>query len=112
MNCFSVLKRSISGNIGLTFNKLQSTSNCSSEQIKTTGLFGINLLQTASGFEQFQEDALSECANLVQEAVDKNRKRKIVQVFDQLSNCLCKVADLSEFVRIGHPVSSYVYPLF
>lgn len=31
------------------------------------------------------------------------RKRKLVQVFDDLSDSICRVADLSEFIRMMHP---------
>ncbi|XP_022649309.1 mitochondrial intermediate peptidase-like isoform X3 [Varroa destructor] len=36
-----------------------------------------------------------------------HRKRKMVQIFDDLSDCLCRVADLAEFVKVGHPQGRY-----
>ncbi|CAG2159376.1 unnamed protein product [Oppiella nova] len=68
-----------------------------------TGLFGHELLSEPSGFYLFRENAIVESDRLVKEALSPHRQRKIVEVLDQLSNCLCKVADMAEFVRIGHP---------
>jgi mitochondrial intermediate peptidase len=44
---------------------------------------------------------------LIAEAISSDRKRKIVSIFDELSDTLCKIADLSEFIRLGHPQGSY-----
>jgi len=46
---------------------------------------------------------------LIAEAITPERKRKAVEVFDELSDTLCKVADLSEFIRLAHPHSKYSY---
>jgi mitochondrial intermediate peptidase len=40
---------------------------------------------------------------LIEEAISPDRSRKMVQIFDELSDSLCKIADLSEFIRLAHP---------
>ena len=54
-----------------------------------------------------QENAKNHAADLVKEVSDPNRKRKLVQVFDDLSDTLCRVADMADFVRIAHPNHQY-----
>lgn len=68
-----------------------------------TGLFGNPYLRDASGFYLLRENSKQEAAALVAEALSPRRKRKMVEIFDNLSNCLCRVADMAEFVRMGHP---------
>src|SRR5699024_6347387 len=91
----------------------RAISNCTSlgaqvnsltQQIKapktgSKGLFGNQLLSHWNGFYVFRQNAIVDAEALVREATSPTRTRKMVQVFDELSNCLCKVADLSEFVR-------------
>jgi intermediate peptidase len=48
-----------------------------------------------------------ECEMLVEECMSPNRSRRMVEIFDHLSNSLCKVADMAEFVRVAHPNGSY-----
>lgn len=70
---------------------------------RKTGLFQNDLLKDPSGFYLFRERARIKSDQLVTEILSKNRKRKMVEIFDNLSNTLCQVADLSEFIRMGHP---------
>lgn len=54
-----------------------------------------------------KEQATFKTDDLIAEAISPDRNRKMVQIFDELSDTLCKVADLSEFIRLGHPQSKY-----
>lgn len=75
---------------------------------KETGLFGIPELKNEDGFYILKSRVLERVDILVDEATSKNRKRKMVEVFDELSDTLCKVADMAEFIRIAHPNEQYV----
>ncbi|XP_015524762.1 mitochondrial intermediate peptidase [Neodiprion lecontei] len=70
---------------------------------KETGLFGIPELDDAEGFDLLKRRAMAQTDELIEEATSQTRSRKIVEIFDELSDSLCKVADLAEFVRIAHP---------
>lgn len=54
-----------------------------------------------------QEQAKNEADTLVAEASSSSRSRKLVSVFDDLSDCLCRVADMADFVRVAHPSEDY-----
>lgn len=45
---------------------------------------------------------------LIDEAIGTDRQRKLVSIFDELSDSLCKVADLAEFIRLAHPEPDFV----
>jgi len=72
------------------------------------GLFGIPELKSEDGFDILKNRALSQVDVLIEEATSKDRKRKMVEIFDDLSNTLCKVADMAEFIRVAHPDPRYV----
>lgn len=71
------------------------------------GLFGVPELRHADGFYILQQRAEAETDRLIEETGSKERRRPMVKVFDEMSDCLCRVADLAEFIRIAHPRASY-----
>lgn len=72
-----------------------------------TGLFGHSVLREPNGFYLLKEQAIQDAETYVDEATDPNRSRKMVQVFDDLSDALCRIADMAEFVRVGHPENRF-----
>ena len=82
---------------------------------KTTGLFGVAELHDSSGFDILCEQVLNESQVLVDDALClakeiKNGQKSVVNLimkFDHLSNTICNVADLAEFVRLTHPNTEY-----
>ena len=58
------------------------------------GLFGIPELKNHTGFNLLQQAAEEKVEKLLEEACSPSRSRKIVTVFDELSDTLCRVADL------------------
>uniref|UniRef100_A0A8B9S3Q6 Mitochondrial intermediate peptidase n=1 Tax=Apteryx owenii TaxID=8824 RepID=A0A8B9S3Q6_APTOW len=67
------------------------------------GLFGVPELSCPEGFQEAQDKALQESEQLVQKACSTPPGPEIVMIFDQLSDALCRVADLADFVKIAHP---------
>ncbi|GLH15007.1 Mitochondrial intermediate peptidase [Gryllus bimaculatus] len=72
-----------------------------------TGLFGLPELRSHDGFYAMKDHAVRETEKLIQESCSANRSRKMVEIFDELSDTLCKVADLAEFIRIAHPRAAF-----
>ena len=71
------------------------------------GLFCIPELTSASGFERLRIEAEDRGADLLQEALSSDRSRKLVAVFDELSDTLCRVADMADCMRVLHPDLRY-----
>ncbi|KAM9566238.1 mitochondrial intermediate peptidase isoform 2-T2 [Guaruba guarouba] len=70
---------------------------------RETGLFGVPELSCPEGFQEAQDRALQESEQLVQMACSAPPGPETVMIFDQLSDSLCRVADLADFVKIAHP---------
>lgn len=62
------------------------------------GLFGVPELSCPEGFQEAQDKALQESEQLVQKACSTPPGPEIVKIFDQLSDALCRVADLVSYI--------------
>ncbi|XP_055608421.1 mitochondrial intermediate peptidase [Uranotaenia lowii] len=71
------------------------------------GLFTIPELTSYEGFYSLKEKAIFKTEDLIKEATSSERSRKMVTIFDELSDTLCKVADLAEFIRLAHPQNNF-----
>lgn len=70
-------------------------------------MFCLPELRSHEGFFLLKENVFNKTDELIKEAVSEKRQRKMVEIFDELSDSLCKVADLSEFIRVAHPQNKY-----
>ncbi|XP_056297049.1 mitochondrial intermediate peptidase-like isoform X1 [Pseudoliparis swirei] len=70
---------------------------------KNVGLFGVPELSCPEGFQAATKTALKNTARLVERACSCPPGVETVESFDQLSDGLCKVADLADFVKVAHP---------
>lgn len=75
---------------------------------KIQGLFGMAELKSHEGFYLLRDNVSNKTEELIAEATSIGRNRKMVEIFDELSDSLCKVADLAEFIRIAHPQQKYM----
>ncbi|XP_060800170.1 mitochondrial intermediate peptidase [Neoarius graeffei] len=74
---------------------------------QNVGLFGVPELSCTEGFELIQEKALQETQRLVEKACSTPPSRATVETFDKLSDSLCRVADLADFIKVAHPDPLY-----
>lgn len=70
---------------------------------KNVGLFGVPELSCPAGFQVTTKTALKNTERLVEKACSSSPGVQTVQCFDQLSDELCKVADLADFIKVAHP---------
>jgi intermediate peptidase len=85
-------------------NNLKDSWKCQSSA-KPTGLFGIEQLTRPEGFDELKLECAHRSHALLNEACSSppERQRIVARVFDELSDELCRVADMAEFVRLAHP---------
>lgn len=73
---------------------------------KSLGLFQNRYLSKPDGFEQFAEVTLAKCKRIVKKVLaysTPEEYKKITRDLDRLSDLLCRVIDLSDFIRSVHP---------
>lgn len=87
--------------VGAAFNTKPHRRPNLSEKHK--GLFGVPELNCPAGFQVATEAALKSTKLLVEKACSCAPGVETVAAFDQLSDGLCKVADLADFVKVAHP---------
>ncbi|KAL2441225.1 Mitochondrial intermediate peptidase [Exophiala dermatitidis] len=76
---------------------------------KSSGLIGNKHLTTPRGFQKFAETAVAQCKRLVERTLAAStveEYRAIPRDLDRLSDLLCRVIDLSDFIRSIHPDSA------
>uniref|UniRef100_A0A3Q3J757 Peptidase M3A/M3B catalytic domain-containing protein n=1 Tax=Monopterus albus TaxID=43700 RepID=A0A3Q3J757_MONAL len=73
------------------------------ELFEKNGLFGVSELSCPAGFQVATKAALRNTEFLVDKACSCPPGVETVEAFDQLSDGLCKVADLADFVKVAHP---------
>ncbi|XP_055370012.1 mitochondrial intermediate peptidase-like isoform X2 [Betta splendens] len=74
---------------------------------KSVGLFGVPELSCPAGFQVAANRALEDTELLLGKVCTCPPGGETVQHFDRLSDALCKVADLADFVKVAHPDPSF-----
>ncbi|XP_065644026.1 mitochondrial intermediate peptidase [Hydra vulgaris] len=107
--CLKFLKVNVSSlsPLATAFNKCHLELENVINNVDNVGLFGISELKTADGFNILKDNMLTLSEDLIKKAIQKSPSPEVIFIFDDLSNELCKVADLAEFVRVAHPVKSF-----
>ncbi len=73
------------------------------------GLFGVPELSSVEGFEGVQDRALRETEQLVEKACRCPPGAQTVEIFDKLSDSLCRVADMVNMVDINKYIFMYLF---
>uniref|UniRef100_A0A3B1J7P0 Mitochondrial intermediate peptidase b n=1 Tax=Astyanax mexicanus TaxID=7994 RepID=A0A3B1J7P0_ASTMX len=92
--------------VGEAFNAQQRHRRLDHEHTNV-GLFGVAELSSPAGFQVVQREALWEMEFLVKRACTPPPAVETVEAFDQISDCLCRVADLADFIKVAHPDPAY-----
>ena len=88
--------------LGKSFNFKHKKSFLQNIGKSRVGLFNIPQLTDDTGFYLLKENVINETDDLLKEISSSERKRPLVRIFDNLSDSLCRVADMADFVRVAH----------
>lgn len=92
------------------FNKREAWRDFSQRAKTSTGLIGNKHLTNPRGFQRFANASLTRCRQLVDKTLAAHtveEYRAIPRDLDRLSDLLCRVIDLCEFIRTIHPDQEY-----
>ncbi|KAJ1977459.1 Mitochondrial intermediate peptidase [Dimargaris verticillata] len=90
--------------------QLSTTSSLKAYPTRPVGLLYHPLLTERNGFLVAAERTLIRAKQLVDRIVsaeDATARRQVVKMMDQLSDELCSIMDIAEFVRMAHPDEAY-----
>ena len=85
-----------------------STRSSWQTQAQRTGLLHNRYLTNSQGFQEFSQDALTKCKRIVSTILAAStiaEYQQVVRHLDRLSDQLCRVIDLVDFIRNVHPDS-------
>lgn len=98
-----------------SFNKsiLDPSDSSIFNSVPKVGLFQNEYLSTPNGLIKFSKDSLQIAKNLVysmNDEVNKSEQGRLnyIKKLDQLSDILCRVIDVAEFIRVVHPSQKWI----
>ena len=83
-----------------------SKSKSASISLQNAGLFQNHYLRNPEGLHEFARVTLEKCRRIVTKVLEVNTVdgyRDLAKDFDRLGDLLCRIIDLSDFVRSTHP---------
>ena len=81
---------------------------CTTGKQHLVGLFRHAALTSPGGFLEERDRAIADSELIIEKINLSDSPQEIVQGFDDLSDTICRVADLSECIRLVHPDPRYV----
>ena len=89
------------------FDNQKFFNNFNKQGASSSGLFKNQYLVDPQGLIQFSKDSLVEAkslvTNILQQVNNEQGKLTFIKKLDQLSDLLCRVIDMAEFIRVAHP---------
>eukprot|EP00250_Pteridium_aquilinum_P035483 c9490_g1_i1 orf=69-2117(+) len=73
-----------------------------------TGLYGYDVLKSASGFQAFAHEAIQKSDDLILRIKDTPPSMETISLFDELSDTICTVVDSAELCRNTHSDMEFV----
>lgn len=80
-----------------------SQSRLANHTRSNVGLFQNRYLTSPDGFDKFAKVTESRCLTIVEKILSTDVYPEIAKDFDRLSDLLCRIIDLADFVRSAHP---------